>query len=252
MGANVCAVYGIPQVSVYHFSKLMREQGITFLLFDKGKQPQFVKNGTKVSPYPVLITSVEAYLRFHDQFNGLVTVFLNDTIALLEKVPSCILVGCVKQKIGWEYTPLAGDELRMLIDSVPVTERASEPTQDIESVLLSQVIEKFNTASILAPLQTLFYRVRDKEVRTKLQDVVFRYLAGERGPKQLVSDLAGVNIPTSLKDRFDLECKRPEALLLRQACEETRKGTSVEDAANALKVSDFDVRYVMHRCSAKP
>lgn len=103
--------------------------------------------------------------------------------------------------------------------------------------LKQEVLKSLSTTSILQKIHPLFYRIGDKEQRSKAQTLVFRYLCGLTNKP-----------PITNHKKLDEMVRDPAAVELRKAVILAFNQDSVSLATSLHPTADeFDIRYLMSR-----
>jgi hypothetical protein len=240
-------LYGLPHISLSQFNSLCKQQSIEYAIVSSDRFDRR-KVGEQLSPLPVVIIGVINFLKTYRRFKKPVCIFVIDNPVQLEAVGATIL-GCTKLK-SYHYTfyPVKGSDIRTAIESC-----GKEPLEiKLKKVrVIHEMLKVASMSSIMAPLQTAFYQIKDLESRTRVQDSVFLYLSGEDAGKGLKKTLASLESPKT-SDKFKQIMLAPKFQALRKASAQVlRKKTSFERVAKLYDVPLYDVKYVCKKIATK-
>lgn len=100
----------------------------------------------------------------------------------------------------------------------------------------SEIFDKYNKGSVLKVIQSSFYRIKNKELRARVQLKVFNFL-GSKTSKPPTTEIAILN--STLRSEM-VESFRKAVTLARTH--------GIDEASARFNVDRFEVQYVMLRC----
>lgn len=233
------AVYGIPGLTVLELVYFLRSESLSHGVV--GNTLAKWEGKHKVAPYPVVFPSLRKLRSVEHKFKAPVVALVVDCPYVLSSVQGLTLLGAKVDKTNVNFQPFVATDLKKALKQLkgrPVS-LAPVPVDYVPAVL-----KKFRGSS-LGGLQTLMYKVKDKEVRAKVNVVVRDYfLTGQplAKTKRSLSSLVGGSAFDGLVTLLGSEgCKN----LQRAVVAVKDNPSKLKAAARKNKVSPFDVKYIL-------
>ncbi len=242
-------LFGMAHVGLSHFHSMCESQKMSYAIAHP-EQAEKIQLGAEHDPFPVITLSAVNFLKTYRKFKKRdVCLFVIDNPVQLEAIGATIL-GCTKiQSYLYRFHPLRPQDIKLAIDSCNSTplEIKIKPTRVIHDLLTVASAE-----SILSPVQTAFYTVKDLETRTAAQDAVFDWLAGRLDAKKVLSSVKHMGEKSPIVQRLSAIIEDKKFLALRKACTAALNGDmKIEKAAATYKVPLYDTKYVCKKTAAK-
>lgn len=243
----ITGLYGLAHIGLAHFHDLCKQENLSYAI----ASPTGLKKidiGEVVSPHPVIILSVVNFLKIHNRFRkSPACVFIIDNPIQLESIGATIL-SCTKiLTYHYQFHSIRSQDIRMAIDSC---ENKPIELKIKKTKVIYELLKVASAESILSPLQTAFYQIKDVETRSKLQDAVFDWLGGKSDTKLVVA-LKGVTNKAAA-EKVSALMSHPNFKNLRVAAKSIVKdGVRFEVAAKKYKAPIYDLKYVCKKLAAK-
>ncbi len=254
MGRNILeekmivALFGVPGLSFAELTYLMTELGIGFMaVTDK---PHKVGEPTRDHVVPVVFGSARSFLQHHRKIRFRSAAFVCDTYAKLRREHGWEVVGVNEVKKRHHYTQFRKDELGALLQSVDHLREPISITEELPKSYdpASEMIKKF-ALSALSQTQSMMYKVKNQEVRSKTFALVRGWFMGEvKTAETLLNRLKAIHTSEKYVTDLMLVMTGPNALALRRVTIEARKDpTRIETLTKKANISPFDVRYLLSK-----
>lgn len=240
-------LFGLAHIGLSHFNELCKQENISYAIANPMKLTK-INYAERVSPFPVVILSVVNFLKIHKRFHKQpVCIFVVDNPIQLEAIGATIL-SCTKiQSYHYQFYPIRSQDIRIAIDSC-----SEEPIElkIRKTKVIHELLKVASAESILSPLQTAFYQIKDVEARSKLQDAVFDWLGGKSDTKIHLA-IKGITNKIAT-EKITTLMQHPNFQHLRAAAKSVVKdGTRYEIAAKRFKTTIYDLKYVSKKIAAK-
>lgn len=245
----IVALFGVPGLSFAELTYLLTELGIGFMaVTDK---PSKIGEPTRNRVVPVVFSSARSFLLHHSKIKFRSAALVCDTYTKLKREHGWTVVGVNEiNKKRHEYIQFGSRELGALLQQADILTTAIRVDEQVPRVYdpASEMIRKF-ADSALSQTQSMMYKVKNQEVRSKTFALVRAWFVGEiKTSETLMSRLR--NIHTSDKYVADLMIimTGTAAMALRRVTIEGRKDiTRIEALAKKANISPFDVRYLLSK-----
>jgi hypothetical protein len=241
-------LYGLAHLGLSHFNALCKQEDINYAI----ATPQGIERrevGKDIDPYPVIVISAVNFLKIHKKFKSRrVCMFVIDNPLQLEALGAAIL-GCTKMRsYHYRFFPVKSQDLRMAIESCGdnLVEIKLKKTRVLYDMMRAAAAE-----SILSPMQTAFYIMKNVEARTKVQDAVFDWLAGRLKENKLKSVLYKNTSEVVRTKMFGLLDSQPFLQLRIASMAVINDKIKFDIASKKFKVPLFDLKYVTKKAAAK-
>lgn len=245
---NIVALYGVPGLSFAELTYLLTELGIGFMaVTDK---PTKVGEPTKKHVVPVVFNSARSFLMNHSRIKFRACAFVCDTYAKLKKEHGWEVIGV--EEVGKKkhvYTRFHQKELADLLQHADKLDGST--CYAVETKVYdpaAEMIKKF-AQSALAQSQTMMYKVKNQDMRSKTFALVKGWFVGDIKTKETLNSRLD-NIHTSEKYVTDLMAvlTSTHALALRRVTIDSRKNPNkIESLTKKANLSPFDVRYLLSK-----
>lgn len=246
---SLVALYGVPGLSFAELTYLLTELGVGFMaVTDK---PTKVGELTSDRVVPVAFSSARNFLQHHKKIKFRAAALVCDTYAKLHKEHGWDVIGVQETgKKKYEFTQFHTRELHELLQHA---DTLHEPivlaTENIKVYdPAREMINKFSL-SALSQSQTMMYKIKNAEVRSKTFALVRGWFVGDvKTADKLSGKLRSLH--TSEKYVTDLMTvlTSPVAMTLRRVTTESRKNPArIEALTKKAHLSPFDVRYLLSK-----
>lgn len=245
---SIVALYGVPGLSFAELTYLLTELGIGFMaVTDK---PTKVGEPTKDHIVPVVFNSVRSFLVHHKKIKFRAIGLVCDTYTKLRIEHDFKVVGVEEiNKKKHRYTQFHREELGALLQEAD--KQTTRMSVDMESKTYdpaSEMIKKFSQ-SALAQSQTMMYKVKDQEIRSKTFALVKGWFLGDIKTSETLNGRLR-SIHTSDKYVADLMVvltSQPANALRRVTTEAKKNPDRIEVLTKKANISPFDVRYLLSK-----
>ena len=255
-------LYGLAHLGLSHFHQMCEKEKMNYaIVATHGVEKKQI--GEDMDPYPVVVLSVPNFLRIHKRFKSKrVCVFIVDNPIQLESV-GAIILGCSKiRTYHYRFFPVQSQDIKLAVESCDKNPIEFELKK---TSVIHDLMKAASGESIMSPLQTAFYLVKNLENRTNLQDAVFGWLASrvdESKVKKVLANIESEEVTARITDLM----KSDQFIRLRKATGhalEAAKGVkgekegeakfkfNVQKYANKYKVSSFDLSYIVKRTNLR-
>lgn len=240
----ICGAYGLCQTTLLDFSYLCASQKLNFGYVVKNKANKYlVIDGIDVTPCPIFFESLSTFLRTRSKVKKPYCAYITDNpIILLEwDIP---LIGAEKLKTKlplFNLSAPSGTELLMSLSKPNAWSPNYRPAR-----VIPRALTESSSKSILAPIQTALYKIKDTNARGWIQTSLFDWLAGTMSKTDFLSNLSILS--DSDNSILKLAVTNPKLLELRKAAKLVlQKGISYEEAEKIHGIPDYDLKYVCKR-----
>ena len=241
-------IYGLAHIGLSQFNSLCKKEGLNYAIASpSGLEKREI--GEDVDPYPVVILSAVNFLKLHKKFKSRkVCVFVIDNPIQLEALDAGIL-GCTKiRTYHYRFFPVKSQDIRMALEGCgdkPIEVHMKKTR------VIYDLMQAASAESILSPMQTAFYIIKNVEDRTKVQDAIFDWLAG-RMKEEKVNKLLNANAGEAVRIKIKEIMAKPTFHQLRKACTAILAGElKFDQATKKFKVPLYDLRYVCKKSATK-
>jgi len=238
---SIHGLYGLAHLGLSNFHNLCKEEKLSYSIVRPGGLEK-KELGEKLSPYPIVIVSVIQFLKVYKKIQGKPScVFIVDNPIQLESVGAKIL-GCSKQN-SYHYTfhPVEAKYLREIITT------CSENPLEIKfkkTKVIYELLKLAASESLLAPVQTTMYQIKDPVIRTEIQDIFFDWLAGSVKTSKMEGALGQVK-QSGIGDKLKELAGKEKFVALRKAATAVLKGKeNYEDAVKKFNIPMYDLKYL--------
>jgi hypothetical protein len=236
-------LYGLAHLGISHFHSLCKREEISYAVaYPNGLRK--LDLGKRLKPFPVVVVSVVNFLKMHKKLRGNDTcIFVVDNPIQLEAL-GAKLIGCTKQN-SYQYTfhPVDSSEIRRAIES------SSEPIEikPKKTKVIFELLKAASTESILAPVQTSIYQIKNPTIRLEIQDTFFDWIAGRIKDKKLYRALRQLS-QEGVGEKLESLAKSEKFIQLRKAALYVwKEGNNYESAIKKYHVPMYDLRYVVKK-----
>ncbi len=256
-------LYGLAHLGLSHFHQMCEQEKMNYAIIGThGVERKTL--GEDTDPYPVVVLSVPNFLRIHKRLKSKkVCVFIVDNPIQLDSI-GAIILGCTKVRTYlYRFFPVKSQDIKLAIESC-----GKDPIEfELKKTsVIHDLMKAASGESIMSPLQTAFYLVKNLENRTNLQDAVFGWLASKVDDSKVKKVLANIDnrlvtekVTELMKlDQFiRLRKATSQALVAAKDVKLDKEGEvakfkmNVQKYANKYKVSTFDLSYVIKRTNLR-
>jgi hypothetical protein len=246
----IVAVFGVPGLSFAELTYLLTELGIGFMaVTDK---PHRIGQPSQNHIVPVVFGSVRSFLQHYQKIKFRSVAFVCDTYTKLAIEHGFGVLGVNKlSSKRHEYTQFHVQELGAILQSVdglrmPITaENLIEPKAYDPA---AEMISKFSQ-SALTQTQSLMYKVKNQELRSKTFLLVKSWFLGDiKSSDTLRSRLKNIHSSDKYVDDLMVVMTASEGQALRRVTIESRKNPNrIEVLTKRANISPFDVRYLLSK-----
>lgn len=244
----IVALYGVPGLSFAELTYLMTEMGIGFMAVND--KPVKIGDPNKDRVVPVVFGSARSFLLNHSKIKFRAAAFVCDTYTKLKKEHGWEVVGVEEiNKKKHLYTQFHVKEIADLLQHAdkldgqtcyPVETRVYDPA--------GEMIKKFSQ-SALAQSQTMMYKVKNQDMRSKTFALVKGWFVGDIKTKEtLNSKLDSIHSSEKYVTDLMIVLTSTHALALRRVTIDSRKNPNkIESLTKKANLSPFDVRYLLSK-----
>lgn len=240
----IVSAYGMTSMSPMELASMLASLKITFGMVHKATIQKHRGEWPSQILFPVIFTSATSFLQTYRKFKtSRVVAFVMDNPFTLSRELSLPLLGAEVTGLKVTVQAFGIDELRSLLGrdvelKEPLDFRRRPYTP------FREVMDKY-AGSDLGKIQTFLYRVKDTEVRKKVNKAVKTWMVNDRSLKSLereVRRIAGETVWLSLQKVVDSD----SIGALRQAILKAKDNPgAINRIAKELKISPFDIRYLL-------
>jgi hypothetical protein len=240
-------LFGLAHIGLAHFHSLCKQEKLSYAIANPMGLTR-IDLGEKNDPYPIIVLTVVNFLKIHKRFHKQpVCIFVIDNPIQLEAIGATIL-SCTKiLTYHYQFHSIRSQDIRIALDSC-----GEEPIElkIKKTKVIFELLKIASAESILSPLQTAFYQIKDVESRSNLQDAVFDWLGGKSDVKMIVA-LKGITNRVSA-EKISILMNHPNFQRLRVAAKAVVKdGLRYEVAAKRYKTTIYDLKYICKKAAAK-
>ena len=244
----ITALYGLPGLSFAELTYLLTELGIGFMaVTDK---PSKVGEPDRAHIVPVVFASVRSFMMHHKKIKFRAVGLVCDTYTKLRIEHDFEVVGVEEtSKKKHRYTQFHKEELGALLQEADkLTTRISVGQEGKVYDPASEMIKKFSQ-SALSQSQTMMYKVKDQEARSKTFALVKGWFLGDvKTVETLQGRLRAVHSNDKYLTELMIVMTSPQAMTLRRVAIESRKNPDkIEALTKKANISPFDVRYLLSK-----
>lgn len=243
----IVAVYGVPGLSFAEVTYMLTSLGIGYVAVEKG--PKKIGGPSPDHVIPVVFNSAKQFIDNRNKIKFRAVPLICDSFHKLHTELKLPVIGVEATKKGPVYLRFSQTELGDLLQKAdkltePVDLRiefkAHDPTR--------KMIRKF-AESALSQTQTVVYRVKNQELRSKTFGLIKDWFTGKIKSKEGLK-LKVYALHRNEKYGSDLETILLSAhgIALRNSVIEAQKNPArIETVCKRNKISPFDVRYLLSK-----
>lgn len=244
----IVALYGVPGLSFAELTYLLTELGIGFLAVSD--KPTRIGDPSNKHVVPVVFSSARSFLQHHTKIKFRAAAFVCDTYTKLKSEHGWEVIGV--QELGKKkhsYTQFDSAELAAVLQHADtLNEKTAFATETKVYDPASEMIKKFSQ-SALAQSQTMMYKVKNQELRSKTFALVKGWFVGDVKTQEVLNNrLATIHSSDKYVADLMTVLTSAHAQALRKVTIESRKNPQrVETLAKKANLSPFDVRYLLSK-----
>ena len=245
----IVALYGVPGLSFAELTYLLTELGIGFMAVSD--KPTKIGDPAKEHIVPVVFNSARSFMVHHKKIKFRSVALVCDTYTKLKREHNWPLVGVEEiSKKKHVFTEFHLRELGALLQIADTMSERVVIDAEVPKVYdpASEMIKRF-AQSALSQSQTMMYKVKDQEARSKTFALVKGWFLGDVKTQETLQGRLRV-IHTSDKYLKDLMIvlTSQNAMTLRRVAIESRKNPDrIEALTKKANLSPFDVRYLLSK-----
>jgi hypothetical protein len=244
----IVALYGLPGLSFAEITYMLTDLGIGFMAVTD--RPIKVGDPDRKHVVPVVFNSARSFLMNHTKIKFRACAFVCDTYAKLKKEHGWEVVGVTEiNKKKHVYTQFHKRELADLLQHADkLRGKTCYATETKVYDPASDLIKKF-AQSALAQSQTMMYKVKNQDLRSKTFALVKGWFIGDvKTQETLNSRLSAIHSSDKYVTDLMVVLTSVHALSLRRVTIESRKNpTRIEALTKKANLSPFDVRYLLSK-----
>jgi hypothetical protein len=201
------------------------------------------KTGALPSCPSVVFSSLPQFLKHHKRITKSHIAFVVDAPEQLELVSGLLSLGYVRRNDGhYLYSSLQEESLLACLQEARSEEDVQWEYRPIDR--LKELIKDDSTDAVVNKLRSLLYGVADKEVRSRLTNLVFQYLM-DKVQLSKIMDAAYKDVGPKTCTRIKKHLTSNNAKEVRLAYTKYRSNPSkIESICRAHKVSAFTLKYL--------
>lgn len=241
-------LFGLAHIGLSYFHSACKVQNLSYAIISPTEVDKRMI-GESLDPFPIIVLGAVNFLKLHKKFKKPVCVFIVDNPVQLEAMGATILNSSKISTYRYHFHPVKPEDIRLAIESC-----GKEPMEVKirKTRVITDLLKAASAESILSPLQTAFYQIKSLEIRTRMQDTVFDYLAG-RGSYEKVERLVrkklgehevGKRLLTALGEKKFKRLRKAASLIL-------AKKTTFDKASSKFTVPMYDLKYTCKKVAAK-
>ena len=247
----IVALYGSPGLSFAELTYMMTELGIGFMAVKD--RPQKIGDPSPKHVIPVIFNSGSSFLKNKNKIKFRSVVFVCESYTKLKREYGWPMIGVIQgKKNQHSYIQFDKKELGLLLQeadqlTVPIDLSSIKSVQKVYDPA-SEMISKFSK-SALSQAQTMMYKVKNQELRSKTFELVREWFVGKAKSKDaLKTNLHRLHKNPKYVDDLTIILTSPLGMSLRRATTESRKDPKkLEILAKKANLSPFDIRYLLSK-----
>lgn len=239
MTSDNIAVYGLPGLSVLEVLYMLRLAEVTHGLVSTS----FTKIPGKLTldVTPVVFPSMARFINTRQKFKVPITALVVDNPYVLADSYQVPLLGAQITSFTVKYDSFSKDAL---LSTLTKPESFKGSFTPVSLDYSKQILKKFRGSS-LGGLQTMQYKVKDKDTRALVNTVVKNFFLKGLSLSTTKEKLNQL-VPGSVANSFVTMLSTEGCANLRDAVQEVRKHpTKINRIAAKYKVSPFDIKYML-------
>lgn len=239
MTSDNIAVYGIPGLTVLETLYMLKladvTHGVVSTTFTK------IPGSLTLASTPVVFPSITRFIGTKQKFKVPITALVVDNPYVLADSYKVPLLGAQLTNFTVKYSSFSKDSLLATLKNPGVFKGKLTPdTLDYSK----QILKKFRGSS-LGGLQTMQYKVKDKDTRALVNEVVKNYFIKGLSLATVREKLNQL-VPASVAESFLTLLSTEGCCSLKDAVREVKKyPTKINRIAAEYKVSPFDIKYML-------
>lgn len=234
------AAYGLPTLSVLELTYWLESLGFSYGVVKLNALTRVVKP-KKHNYTPVVFNSARAYLRTAEKFKPDIVALVLDDAVTLSKEYGLPLIGGELQKDVFTPSPLHRADLLKLL-----TPKKSEPVvvERFPYDPVPRILKSYNS-SVLAALQTQFYRIKTTDSREEVVILIRNWLSSKESVKGLETRLYSLVSEKTVAALLSV-ITSADFVRFRTAIQETKANPKkLVTIAKKYKISPFDIKYIL-------
>jgi hypothetical protein len=249
----IVAIHGVPGLSFAETTYMLSDLGLAFVGVMEGKKPHISGNLDKRHVTPVVFDSAKSFVAHNHRISLRYVAFVCDSYQRLHVDLGWPVVGVVPKNRNNripEFVQFDRKEMGLLLQA---DDRLREPVQFVTTVTKKaspsdELISKFGV-SALSQAQTIVYKIKDQDVRSRTFLVVRRWFMSElSGAEKLRAKLQSLAISRKhAEEMCDVLLSEPGMKLRRAVSIVKKNPDKITLAAKEARVSAFDIRYLMSK-----
>lgn len=246
----IVALHGVPGLSFAELTYMLTDLGIGYMAVTTNK-PTKIGDPRTDHVVPVVFKSARSFADHHAKIKFRSVAFICDSYHRLHVELKWPVIGVDVDKKGHRFKSFHQHDLGMLLQAddqlttpvkVDIEFTAYDPTE--------KMVQKFEK-SALSQSQTLMYRIKNQELRSKTFMVVREWFVGLIKSKDT---LKGRIFTLHKNDKYSTDLLKillsdHGASLRKAAIEGRAKPTRIDAICKKNKISPFDVRYLLSKGS---